>query len=1081
MHVDAANVSAPATGLGLDATAATNSGTSELNSCQRNRDDLDAPTAGATAACGKHRFKVLYLFSGPWRPTDGFESHCRNLGMDCTCIDIEYNDAHDLLDQNFWEELEGRLDEFDAYLITPPCCTFTAARSAGRKGPKPLRGIQGKDRYGLKGLKLHDVTKVKEGTLLACRGAKVASFAHRRNKPWIIEQPHWRPGNTSMYMLDEYMDLSLMDGVAFHTFDQCMFGVEFEKKTDLLSNIDHMECFECLCSHPRQMWVIPWNGERCYSSHPPLKGKQIGIPESLWSPSMLKNQEPEGDFLTRKTAAYTSQMNKQLAEVLFKACSNMTGHHARANFSEPTDQNFAADVKVVQSNPLHGTVPEPLPDDENSLRNVHRWVTPRMQYLGKQIMNVIERSLDEHPCLEKRILDLIGSSSVLEPDLEQFVDKLRTGVLDVLVRNRREHMPTTADTSEIDTGTYKTVIRGHLLKYWADCVDDPGREIVSWLYQGAPAGLTADTSLLDSVCPKVEPDDLVSVDTLFTDFEGFENYLGVESSEEAKAAIKSYADKGYIREFATLNELRQHLGAEPILSKLGCIVRSKTNPVTNVVTTKTRIILDCRRSQVSSAAARTHKSVLPRTSDAIQQALYMMSDCGSGESVTFLVADIVDAFWLIPLRYSERRFFCAKLSGRYYCFERTAQGSRAAPLTFAAIIALASRWVQSVASTPLKHGNKTGEAILQTYVDDPLFAIRGDPLRQSRIAVIILLAWSIMGFPLAFHKAVFANNLTWIGIQLHIESDGIRAVVPENKVAELQGLVTQALKNNVISKKVLRTIIGKAMSIASVLYCWRPFIQELYTALYAKDTHAPVGCVWIKQIRHSFVWILTFLKDEQTGIVRKYSLKNFSMSLPMVTITWDASPFGMGGTLQLDGEFVEYFSIDISIDDQRILETEAGRHEGQQTWEALAGLISLRLWQRFWFGQRAKLQIRADNIGSLTVLTALKGGSKQLSLIAREYALDLGLALWKPDIATHIPGISNVTCDVLSRKKDPNKKFAVPLCLRKAKEVFPPPRDLSWWKTLSFERTISAPISSPAHKGNAEIATSSGDKKRRRI
>ena len=60
----------------------------------------------------------------------------------------------------------------------------------------------------------------------------------------------------------------------------------------------------------------------------------------------------------------------------------------------------------------------------------------------------------------------------------------------------------------------------------------------------------------------------------------------------------------------------------------------------------------------------------------------------------------MDAFWLIPLTIAERPFFVAGLRGLFYCFHRTAQGSRAAPLTFAAIIALASRWIQSIVAAP---------------------------------------------------------------------------------------------------------------------------------------------------------------------------------------------------------------------------------------------------------------------------------------------------------------------------------------------------------------------------------------------
>ena len=74
-----------------------------------------------------------------------------------------------------------------------------------------------------------------------------------------------------------------------------------------------------------------------------------------------------------------------------------------------------------------------------------------------------------------------------------------------------------------------------------------------------------------------------------------------------------------------------------------------------------------------------------------------------------MIIDIIDAFWLIPLRHCERRFFCAKLHNKFYAFLRTAQGSRAAPLTFAAIIALAGRLIQSLMMGPMGRHTCTQE------------------------------------------------------------------------------------------------------------------------------------------------------------------------------------------------------------------------------------------------------------------------------------------------------------------------------------------------------------------------------------
>ena len=150
---------------------------------------------------------------------------------------------------------------------------------------------------------------------------------------------------------------------------------------------------------------------------------------------------------------------------------------------------------------------------------------------------------------------------------------------------------------------------------------------------------------------------------------------------------------------------------------------------------KSRIISDCKRSGVSAAATRTHKSALPRVTDAAQSALELMDLKAPDQDIVLFIADIVDAFWLIPFHMSERRYFCAQLR-RKWCTHthtrthtRTAQGSgsRMAPLTFAAVTALALRWVQSLGT----------DFRLQTYVDEAVVALKSTPDRIKRVATVI--------------------------------------------------------------------------------------------------------------------------------------------------------------------------------------------------------------------------------------------------------------------------------------------------------------------------------------------------------
>lgn len=178
---------------------------------------------------------------------------------------------------------------------------------------------------------------------------------------------------------------------------------------------------------------------------------------------------------------------------------------------------------------------------------------------------------------------------------------------------------------------------------------------------------------------------------------------------------------------------------------------------------------------------------------------------------------------------------------------------------------------------------------MQVYVDDPLVTMRASESRVKRLATMVIVGWMLLGFPLAFHKAVMAPTLTWVGVKLQILPSKIRVEVPEPKVLELITLVDEVSASNVVAKRKLRTLIGKAIAIASVIYTSRPFTHGLYSALRVEDSHAPQGCVWTRQLYHSLAWIKTFLSGEGGCIERIYSKDNFLTRGPRVLTTWGSS------------------------------------------------------------------------------------------------------------------------------------------------------------------------------------------------
>lgn len=100
----------------------------------------------------------------------------------------------------------------------------------------------------------------------------------------------------------------------------------------------------------------------------------------------------------------------------------------------------------------------------------------------------------------------------------------------------------------------------------------------------------------------------------------------------------------------------------------------------------------------------------------------------------------------------------------------------------------------------------------------------------------------------------------------------------------------------------------------------------------------------------------------------------------------------------MGGKPAAWFAESISATDEEVLGHKAGSHEGQQAFEAMALLIAIRLRSRFWKTRRFRLALRNDNIGALTVFSALKGRSVPMNAVAREYALELAEGCFEPTL-----------------------------------------------------------------------------------
>jgi hypothetical protein len=499
---------------------------------------------------------------------------------------------------------------------------------------------------------------------------------------------------------------------------------------------------------------------------------------------------------------------------------------------------------------------------------------------------------------------------------------------------------------------------------------------------------------------------------------------------------------------------------------------------------KRRIILDLKESLVTLKSARSNRVVLPRIPDHITNLLDELDiicdqddpavsnisddwefadvDENIDIGVEQFVLDYTDAFWQVPLHPDERRYFVGMVRGIVLSYLRSAQGSRNGPLSWSVVVSLALRAAQSmfrVSCLPkgdhaATQAERRAEPSLrmQTYVDDPAFSVRGTRPQRDRAYSMVVLLWLSFGFDLAFAKGVRGRTVSWIGVQISVGPTWVRATIKPDRVLELLNMTEKILQGgNVLSIKDMRTYVAKAANFAMLLFAWRPFLGEIWAAVSGKDggsTGAPTGCLWKKQIAPAVRWISAFLKNEQGTIQRVYTLQGHRGGGAQILICSDACPWGFGSAIFIDGIAVEYFTAQLDEHDCSIFQQKIGDPAGQQAWEALAIVVSLRMWVKYWRRSRVTLEVRSDNITALTMLTSFKGSGHSMSILAREIALDLGCGIFRPDVCSHSPGVAHKVADALSRRFAPEFSYSLPACLQQAAEIAPPSRPRSYYRSL---------------------------------
>ena len=655
------------------------------------------------------------------------------------------------------------------------------------------------------------------------------------------------------------------------------------------------------------------------------------------------------------------------------------------------------------------------------MRRPDRSVESQSRYLetGKVLRGVLMDILVEFPVVLQIVRDIRDGKRV-EGFGENVLHKTRTDLFKALGAKQEPH----------GHGP-----EGGLFEAWGEAVgdEDCALWLPKWLVEGAPMGITREVPLA-GVFPRVDPGEPTDHADLRTEWMGWTNY----SSAEAEAGIvlellEKQRAKGHCEFFTNKEDMVAFVGEEDVvLSKLALITKFRQDG-----TRKDRLIWDLLRSEVNEAASLGERIVLPRLQDAVEDALGVAA-LQAGD-LEWMVLDVEDAFHNIPIYPTERKFACCKVRDTFVVFRVLCMGGKASPTIWGRFAAAMGRFVSSIV-----HGDPCR---MEIYVDDPILVAAGSLEDRTTIFAVAALALAALGFPLSWGKAALGSTVTWIGAQLSWVPEGVKVEVPEAKLKEILENIGELQEKAVVQKKALQSFCGKVGFIAGFILPLRPFLAMLWAAMFAAHGTLPRGLVHRRKLQVALDWLQALLQNQWGPLQRTFPWTP-AWAPEGDYLATDACPWGFAGVRFQNHEPKAWFACKLTSDDLRRFGAKLGESGFTTVWEAVAILVAFRLWLP---DSRALARVRSDSLGALRAMVKLSSGSPHLNMVARELALDAVLGLYAIGLASHIPGVSNVLPDHLSRLWAPDA-HEFPAALRDVPEVVAPPRDTAFWKSAAPTR-----------------------------